>query len=83
MPCTFPLELKHPETGLMQAVHCGRCRYCRIRRKQAWVGRNRLELLDHETARFLTLTYAKDPGTLQVSDLQDFLKRYRYHYGIS
>lgn len=65
----------------MSAVHCGRCRYCRIRRKQAWVGRNRLELLDHTCARFLTLTYAEDPGTLQVSDLQDFLKRYRYYYG--
>lgn len=81
MACLFPLELKHPETGLMSQVHCGRCRYCRIRRKQAWVGRLMLESLDHEWARFLTLTYAEDPGVLDTADLRDFLKRYRYHYG--
>ena len=58
-------------------VRCGRCKYCRIRRKQAWVGRLRLELQDHRAARFLTLTYAEDPGELSPEDLQLFLKRYR------
>lgn len=63
-------------------VRCGFCRYCLVRRKQAWVGRMRLELGDcGGRGRFLTLTYADDPGVLDKEDFDGFMKRYRYHYG--
>lgn len=81
MPCAYPLRLVHPETGLWREVACGQCRGCRLRRKAAWIGRLRLEMLDHESARFVTLTYADDPGLLDIEHLQKFMKRYRYHYG--
>ncbi|WNK12887.1 MAG: replication initiator protein [Microvirus sp.] len=81
MKCTAPITIQNPETGNLTLVCCGRCRGCRLRRKQSWVGRLRLELMQSETARFLTLTYAQNPGELQKEDLQLFLKRYRYHYG--
>ena len=77
--CICPIEVKHD--GLSSLVRCGRCRYCRVRRKQQWLGRILLERRSHTAARFLTLTYAEDPGILDVSDLQKFLKRYRDHYG--
>lgn len=77
--CVCPLYLK--SEGMARMVSCGQCRECRLRRKAAWVGRLRLELKDHAYARFLTLTYSTDPGILDVKDLADFLKRYRYHYG--
>lgn len=35
----------------------------------------------HLESRFLTLTYAKDPGTLDYQDFQLFLKRYRENLG--
>lgn len=56
---------------------------CRIRRKQAWVGRLRLEHRDHKSSRFVTLTYKQEnrPETLVLDHLRDFMKRYRYHYG--
>lgn len=64
-------------------VRCGQCTTCRIRRKQAWVGRLRLEHLEHKSSRFLTLTYRDDnrPEYLVLDHLRDFMKRYRYHYG--
>lgn len=79
--CLCPIEVAHPETGLLSSVRCGQCRQCRLRRKRSWVGRLRLENQMHEASRFLTLTYAQDPGILNPDDLRDFLKRYRYHYG--
>lgn len=78
--CLVPFTIVH-EDGLVDRVRCGRCRYCRLRRKMAWVGRMRLELAAHAHGRFLTLTYAADPGELDVGDLQRFMKRYRHHYG--
>lgn len=79
MQCAYPLTVKHGD--LSSLVRCGQCRMCRTRRKQAWVGRLLLENRDHAEARFLTLTYAEEPGTLEYSDLQKFIKRYRFHYG--
>lgn len=79
--CTCPLSLYSPDTGYFNLVRCGQCLGCRVRRKQAWVGRLLLENKCHPASRFLTLTYAEDPGILELKDLQDFLKRYRHHYG--
>lgn len=81
MSCLCPLSLVNPETALVRRVACGQCRGCRVRRKQAWVGRLRLEASCHKSSRFLTLTYAEDPGVLDVLDLSRFMKRYRHHYG--
>lgn len=80
MPCTSPIEVSDPQ-GFRSRVACGRCRSCRIRRKQAWVGRLRLERQCHQYARFITLTYRDDPGVLNPKDISDFMKRYRHHYG--
>lgn len=68
---------------LKSAVRCGRCRYCRIRRKQAWVGRLRLEAAEHAASRFLTLTYAPEHVELGLDYevFQLFMKRYRYYHG--
>lgn len=79
--CIYPLEIKNPETGLRSQVRCGRCRSCRINRRDQWIGRLRLEMLDHEVGRFLTLTYKDDPGVLDGAHLSSFMKRYRWHYG--
>lgn len=79
--CLSPLTLNRE--GLLCQVRCGQCRPCRIRRKQAWVGRLRLELRDHPASRFLTLNYSDElrPTVHEVAHLRDFMKRYRYHYG--
>lgn len=68
------------DTG-QRLVGCGQCRQCRIRRKQAWVGRMRIEL-DQALGlgRWLTLTYAENPGLLDYQDLKLWLKRYRDRY---
>lgn len=79
MPCPSPIRVVHGDLSSM--VRCGRCDYCRIRRKQSWVGRLALEYQDHPASRFLTLTYQDAPEVLPVSDLQGFMKRYRYFYG--
>lgn len=77
--CICPIEVE--SNGLKSLVRCGRCRYCRIRRKMHWLGRLSLEARQHEASRFLTLTYAHDPGVLDGSDFTKFMKRYRHHYG--
>lgn len=80
MACASPYTVYHPD-GLIDRVRCGRCTYCRIRRKQQWVGRLTLEAAAHVSKAFLTLTYEDDPGVLQVRDLQLFLKRFRVQFG--
>lgn len=79
MQCAYPLTVKHGDLSAL--VRCGQCRMCRMRRKQAWVGRLCLENQEHKASRFLTLTYAQEPGKLEYSDFQGFMKRYRSHYG--
>lgn len=75
--CVHPIVVRHPESQLLSEVRCGQCRVCRLRRKKAWVGRLLLENADHPAARFITLTYADDPGILDYVDFQLFMKRYR------
>lgn len=78
--CLSPLRLPDREWS-RAIVRCGQCTPCLIRRKQQWVGRLRFENQSHVSSRFLTLTYRDAPDTLDVTDLQLFAKRYRYHYG--
>lgn len=60
-------------------IPCGTCIYCRQAKAQAWALRCQLELQQHETAAFTTLTYddAHLPDTLVKRDLQLWLKRLR------
>lgn len=81
MSCVAPIIVTHPETKLRSEVRCGQCRSCRLRRKKAWVGRLLLESRGHNASRFITLTYADDPGILDYRDFQLFMKSYREKYG--
>lgn len=58
-------------------VPCGQCIGCRVKRTQAWAARVMHEASLHARNSFLTLTYEKDPISLDVDDLQRFFKRVR------
>lgn len=58
-------------------VPCGQCIGCRRDRARAWAIRIMAEAHEHERNSFLTLTYAEDPISLRVDDLQRFFKRLR------
>ncbi|MEM2002490.1 MAG: hypothetical protein QXT77_07605 [Candidatus Methanomethylicaceae archaeon] len=88
MQCPYPVKMKKD-----QIRPCGQCTHCRINRRGAWTLRNILELQDHTSACFLTLTYSDknlpDPvfnpdipprGLLSVDDVQKFFKRLRKYY---
>lgn len=81
MGCYHPFTARSKEEGLLSRVKCGKCPYCRNRRRLQWIGRLRFEALAHEHVRFVTLTYRDDPGVLDVGQLQGFLKRFRFHHG--
>jgi len=81
--CDSPLLIYGKDREL-QRVSCGQCRRCRINRKMMWIGRLRLEAMDHSFAVFRTLTYgvnAPDDVTTAYSDVQEYLKRLRYRVG--
>lgn len=58
---------------------CGNCLGCRMASAQAWALRCQLELQQHRTAVFTTLTYNDDklPPTLNKRDIQLWIKRLR------
>lgn len=66
-------------TGQYLQLPCGRCLGCRASQAKAWALRCRLELQEHASAVFTTLTYSDDnlPPTLQKRHLQLYLKRLR------
>lgn len=74
---------KNPYRKGVMEYGCSQCMPCRINKSRLWVGRMLLELMEHETAAFVTLTYTD--ATLPVGavlvkqDLQKFLKRLRWH----
>lgn len=76
MQCVKPI-LIHGQ-GL---VPCGQCLACKINLRRKWVCRNLLEMYDHHTAAFLTLTYRPeclpDRGLLDKTHVPGFLKRLR------
>lgn len=45
-----------PEEGLMK-LPCGQCIGCRLQRSREWANRCMMELQDHDSAYFVTLTY--------------------------
>jgi hypothetical protein len=58
-------------------IPCGRCLGCKADRASAWAIRNLHEtsLWDHNS--FVTLTYEKNPHSLDYTHVQSFLKRLR------
>lgn len=90
MPCHQPIHAwQQPnKTITIGGVHkearplqlpCGKCLACRMDKARDWAIRCQLELQEHQTASFTTLTYDDQylPPTLQKRDLQLFLKRMR------
>lgn len=92
MPCYHPFRAwKHPRTGAVQLskntvpdaapllIACGGCIGCRTEHAKSWALRCQLELQQHPSAVFTTLTYdeANRPPTLDRHELSDFIKRYR------
>jgi len=68
---------------------CGQCMPCRITRRSEWATKLMLEWKTFNTGVFITLTYAPEylpenqhfsGGSLEKSDLQKFLKRFRKNY---
>lgn len=94
MPCLAPIRAaRHRTSGAIgfhdpasyEETHerinlpCGRCYGCRRRRAQEWTLRNLIELGQHTSASFVTLTYDDEhlPPTLSTRHLSLFLKRLR------
>lgn len=70
-------------------VSCGQCMPCRVKRRQEWLTKLILEWLTWNKGVFVTLTYAPenlpdkeffDGGSLNKSDAQKFMKRFRFHF---
>lgn len=90
VPCYRPLQAwrtvenkvsltRQPPPLAELSLPCGRCIGCRMAAAKSWSLRCRLELMRHEAAAFVTLTYdqANLPSTLEKRDLQLFFKRLR------
>lgn len=71
-----------PDSSALQ-LHCGKCLGCRAANAKAWALRCHLELQQHRSAVFTTLTYDEEnrPPTLTKRHLQLFLKRFRKAMG--
>ncbi|QCQ85122.1 replication initiator protein [Blackfly microvirus SF02] len=94
MACTGPLQAYKTESGRVAlgrppnmkeslALPCRECQGCRTAAAKEWALRCHLELQQHHSATFVTLTYNDQwlPPTLDKSDLARFLKRLRYFLG--
>lgn len=94
MPCFHPLPAWRTFKGTVTLkretayahplqLPCGGCVGCRAAKAKAWALRCHLELAQHPTASFTTLTYddAHLPATLSRRDLQLWLKRFRKALG--
>ncbi|WNK14212.1 MAG: replication initiator protein [Microvirus sp.] len=71
----FKSELGLKSTAL--EIPCGQCIGCRIDRSREWAIRCVHEASMHDENCFLTLTYAKDPVSLNKRDIVLFLKKLR------
>lgn len=57
---------------------CGRCLPCLRKRRRLWAARLMLELYQHRSSMFLTLTYKEAPAELVKEHLQEFIRNLRY-----
>lgn len=90
VPCFHPLRAWRTQEGQVRLgrelpdstllrLPCGGCLGCRTARAKAWALRCQLELQQHPSAVFTTLTYDDDhlPATLEKRHVQLWLKRLR------
>lgn len=97
MPCFRPLKAYRrpgggpPAWSPVEGYHdrplelaCGQCTGCRIQRSADWAARCVHEAQLHPANCFVTLTYAPEhlrSQSLEISDLQKFMKRLRKQHG--
>lgn len=87
MRCLTPISIKNKKTGNMEHVPCNRCLHCLKRKVSQWSFRLVQEYNSSQAASFVTLTYNTESVpitehcfmTLRKKDLQDYMKRLRYH----
>ena len=86
-PIVFNASDRHSDIFQPMDLPCGQCMGCRLERARQWAVRCTHELKCHEHASFLTLTFNDDAlkrrghTSLDVADMQKFLKRVRKRYG--
>lgn len=72
------------DTGVGIKIPCGKCAGCKLEHSRQWAVRCMHEKRLHNDSAFLTLTYSDEHlprgNTLVLSDLQNFMKRYREHF---
>ncbi|WGL31373.1 replication initiator protein [Dipodfec virus UOA04_Rod_991] len=72
--------LKYPPYEY-QLVPCGKCELCLSKKRQEWFFRLHNELMNSDSAYFITLTYNDEnlplDGRVNKNDTDDFLKRFR------
>lgn len=64
-----------------QAYGCGQCLPCRIKKRREWQHRIMLEVGLKPDNAFVTLTYQKNPDSLEPADLRAFLDNLRHIVG--
>lgn len=69
-------QYRHGETMF---IKCGSCFDCKKMKAIEWVNKAKLEMKSWKYAYFITLTYKNAPNSLEVSDYQKFIKRFRRH----
>ena len=91
MSCIFPLKrfrqhdgsLSNQESGSLNTLWlpCGQCGECRISRARQWATRCTHEATRWKESSFITLTYDKNPITLNPEDTRNFIRRLREKKG--
>lgn len=96
MRCTHPKALHIGPNGTIKRlaiIPCGHCIACRINKREEWCTRICHETAFASSACFITLTYDEEhvpwmedeDGNMYrepfKKDIQDFIKRLRYHFG--
>lgn len=77
--CDTPTGRKGDSYTVDTWQKCGHCIECANEKANNWLVRNYYEQQAHDEKCFITLTYAKNPYVLIKKDLQDFIKRLRFH----
>lgn len=74
-----PLQFNNPNSAAYKQimVPCGACFGCQLDKSRDWAVRIMHEARYHKCTSFITLTYAKNPWSLNKVDFKNFMKRLR------
>jgi len=74
-----PLQFSNPNSDAYKSIMipCNKCFGCQLEKTRQWSVRIMHEAKLHPSSTFITLTYRKNPWTLNKRDMQLFLKRMR------